>query len=359
MLDGTTLFGLVARAAPRALLALSIGLGTLAGFASCRTRPIDAADPSGSNPDGTSVVVDLGQSHDPHPVDILIVYSSENGTDSLRQRIRDAAPKLFAGLANVSDWHIGIVSADVGVGRSNVNNCSRTGDGGRLNPTQSPCNMQIPSFLAGSGSKPTNFSGDPAKVFAGCYVGEQPPVGCPYQQPWNAVIQALSLTTNPGFLRPDSNLGILFVVDTEDCSVPANTNLFSNQIMLPDGPARCFALGTVCMPAFTGAGTYSGCQIVPDTGALLGASEITKAILGAAPIHSVHVGILGGVTRDVTIHRDGSLDSVCDEGAGDQAFPTARLDGFSFDSDISLSASSSVCAPYDATFATLIKQVTP
>ncbi len=332
-------------------------------LAGCRTRPVDPLDSTG-NPgdpgtDGPGISVDLGRLP-PTPVDVLIVFSSEFGTSSLRDRIRAAAPALFASLANVADWHVGIVSADVGVGRTDVNNCGPTGDAGKLNPTSPLCNMQVPSFLAGSGAKPTNFSGDPAKVFSGCYVGEMPP-GCEYQQPWNAAIQALSPSINPGFLRPDSTLAIIFAVDTEDCSVPDNSSrLFSPNAPFPEGTVRCFVNGAACSQPISAAGTYDGCLIPKDSGDLLGSDDILKRLRAAAGVsRRVHVGLLTGRSSTVTVDRNDNISAVCQENTqGDIATPAVRLDNFPFTpgSDFTVDIADSVCGDYAKVFSAVVAE---
>jgi len=339
-----------------ALVAVAFALSSAALLATsgCRTRPYD----DNGNPDGNSTT-DLGRTDT--PVDILIVMSSEAGTTSLRQGLRQVASSLFSELVKSSNWHLGIVSADLGVGRFSTNGCTTDGDRAKLNPTNSRCKMTLPSFLAGSGSTPTNFIGDPAQVFGDCYVGDMND-GCEYQQPWNAAIKALSPTTNPGFLRAGSNLAILFVVDTEDCSVAPNSDLFSNQNMLPDGTARCFSEGTICTPAYHGAGSYSGCNIPQKSGLLLGSDDIYAGVTAAAPsAREILVAFLDGNTTDVTVRNNGQIDAACQEGNQNVATPTIRLDAFEqpIGRPFIFTIGSSVCGPYASVVETLIVSALP
>jgi hypothetical protein len=77
--------------------------------------------------------------------------------------------------------------------------------------------------------------------------------GCGFESPLEAARWALdpARKANPGFLRPDSLLALIFVTDEDDCSAK-NPKLFDpNQGGLNDplGPLtsfRCFELGVDC-----------------------------------------------------------------------------------------------------------------
>jgi hypothetical protein len=77
--------------------------------------------------------------------------------------------------------------------------------------------------------------------------------GCGYDHDLEAVHLALSgnVPENAGFLRPDSLLVVFFVADEDDCSAPADTDLFSQSVMdygvgAFGGKFRCVDKGVAC-----------------------------------------------------------------------------------------------------------------
>ena len=102
----------------------------------------------------------------------------------------------------------------------------------------------------------TNFTGELADVFT-CMatLGSN---GCGFSQPFAATRLALEKAADPldpdngGFLRPDAALAIVLVTNQDDCSVPANSDLFDpaqSTLADPYGglqPYRCSEFGHTC-----------------------------------------------------------------------------------------------------------------
>lgn len=101
--------------------------------------------------------------------------------------------------------------------------------------------------------------------------------GCGFEQQLSSVARALGAdgapmpSQNIGFLRPDAELAIVFLSNEDDCSAPANTELYSlavggsnrQNIANALGPIvnyRCNAFGHLCVDPSAGG---SSCLIEP------------------------------------------------------------------------------------------------
>ncbi|HEY4393702.1 MAG TPA: hypothetical protein VGP64_06550 [Polyangia bacterium] len=163
------------------------------------------------------------------------------------------------------DVHIGVVSSDLGVGaalNAAIPGCSGQGDGGqfRYQPEGMCTDTTLDpgaTFISNTGDD-WNFStpGDAAgsgvgKVFE-C-IAQLGDGGCGFGQPLAALDRALGAdgqpppAANAGFLRPDATLGIVFISSEDDCSVRADSTLFSaSSATGPLTHYRCNQAGHVC-----------------------------------------------------------------------------------------------------------------
>ena len=170
--------------------------------------------------------------------------------------------------------HIGVISSDLGVGAATnvgIPGCTVSGDGGNLrSQPEGMCSATTldPSatFISEIGSARNFTAADDAsesgaaKVFQ-C-IAQLGDGGCGFGQPLAALARALGADGSPpppenvGFLRPDAGLGIVFISNQDDCSVPADSSLFSlsdpsaNDLGAPQGPLthyRCNHAGHLCV----------------------------------------------------------------------------------------------------------------
>ena len=169
--------------------------------------------------------------------------------------------------------HVGVISSDLGVGAATnvgIPGCTASGDGGNLrSQPEGMCTDTTldPSatFISEIGSARNFTAADDAtesgaaKVFQ-C-IAQLGDGGCGFGQPLAALARALGADGQPpppenaGFLRPHAYLGIIFISNQDDCSVPAGSPLFSlsdpsaNDLGDPLGPLthyRCNHAGHLC-----------------------------------------------------------------------------------------------------------------
>lgn len=328
---------------------LGAALVLVAALAACRTQPYPQSalhfDGGSVDHGGTTDAkgsVDQGGgdlANQLGPVDILFVVNSEPGTRTIRERLRAAAPALWKRLAEkVNDWHVGFVTADLGTGKFAVDGCTPVGDAAQLNPSQTTCGQQVPRFLAGSFNTASNFLGDPAGFFAGCYLGRLDQ-GCGYQQPWRAAYLALDEKTNPGFLRAGGRLMVVLVSDTEDCSVDDNSDLFDETKTAygPPSDVRCFMQGASCATTIktNQSGLYTDCRPAAGQATPKLASapqlyvDIQKRALSQGKVRVDFFAITAN-TGTVQISDDPQVGlssvPVCQLGQQEAALPSVRID---------------------------------
>ncbi|MBW2732371.1 MAG: hypothetical protein JRH20_08235 [Deltaproteobacteria bacterium] len=205
-------------------------------------------------------------------LDILFVIDNSATMDRKQDRLIAQFPELLAALhraepkGTLPDIHIGVVSTDVGAGPFNLKSCENPlGDNGRLQIPRPSANCKAPidPWIRYANGK-TNIPGcDGANPADGARCVEQAfaciaalgTEGCGFEQPLEAARRALDQdpghNVNPGFIRPNARLAIIFLTDEDDCSA-ATPTLFDPQdvgINSPLGPLtsfRCFEFGVQC-----------------------------------------------------------------------------------------------------------------
>jgi len=165
------------------------------------------------------------------------------------------------GTSRAADYHIGVITTDLGAGPTVVGACRPGGRGARFQAVgkaaPSSCFgptghafLQYNQLMQDSDGKPVSNASDLlATLTCMASVGHE---GCPYPMPLESAYQAIqsgtSLAENQGFFRPNALLEIVFVTDQEDCSADANSNLFSRAEDADVGPPniyRCTRAGVV------------------------------------------------------------------------------------------------------------------
>jgi hypothetical protein len=182
-------------------------------------------------------------------VDLLFMIDNSNSMSEEQASLTAELPRIVRALATgdvdgdgtaeslpVRDLHVGVVTADMGVGGYTVPTCTRAdhGDDGILRTigrVDAGCMETYPPFLAfepGSGVIPEDFAAEVACV-ANAGTG-----GCGFEQQLEAVLKATTPSTsgirffggttghadgvNAGFLRDDSILVVFLLTDENDCS---------------------------------------------------------------------------------------------------------------------------------------------
>jgi len=207
-------------------------------------------------------------------VDILFVVDNRESMLEEQVSLFEQVPRLTTVLTTgdsdgdgvpdfppVTDLHFAAITADLGSGGTFVDGCLSPDFGddailgrGRTGRLSDVCGLDIPPFLAWStDADPARFEVDAAcSVTMGIF-------GCPYAQPLDAALKALTESREPprfyrgscghadgdnaGFLRSDSVLAVFVVSDHDDCSV-TDPSFFGDVAERTEDPGLvCDALG--------------------------------------------------------------------------------------------------------------------
>ena len=248
---------------------------------------------------GSTLMVDLGTTMAPvrvaqslkNKVDILFMVDNSPSMMPKQQELKTRFPELIKqldalALGGEAAWyHIGVVTSDLGAGPSSVGGgCVPGGLGGKL---QALGRAHDPSCVAPTGGE--NFidynqltgtgnlpPGQDLSTTFNCMasVGD---TGCGFEHQLESVYQALkgNVPENAGFLRSESILVVVFVTDEDDCSAPADTDLFElNRTSSYGAPLsyRCTNFGIMCnyggqdqlMPYADSRGPLTMCHAAPN-----------------------------------------------------------------------------------------------
>jgi hypothetical protein len=171
-------------------------------------------------------------------MDFLFVIDNSPGMASVETRLSAELPKFLDALSvlpgGVPDLHVAVVTSSMGAGRfASVPGCERGGPGdgaGRFfHPAACAALQPEQSFIIANRGV-TNFSGG-LRDLVGCLVAVGV-TGCSFSQPLAAMRAALEKGMDPrdadngGFLRSDSFVVVVLVTNQDDCSVPADSDLF-------------------------------------------------------------------------------------------------------------------------------------
>ncbi len=182
-------------------------------------------------------------------VDLLFLIDNSPSMAPKQAELKSRFPQLIQilqdfGKMNPADYHIGVVTSDLGAGPYNINRgqCHPGGDGAQLQAKGAAADASC-GTLGNSlnyieyNQKVTDAMGNPtsnlppgqdlATTF-GCMasVGD---LGCGFEQQLESVYKALhdNIPANAGFLRDDAILVVVWVTDEDDdCSIDPSSDLF-------------------------------------------------------------------------------------------------------------------------------------
>ena len=204
---------------------------------------------------------------------------------------------IEGGLPNV---HIGVISTDTGADGAV---CSANGDNGELQGTDAQgtgCAPPSDKYIRDIGDTGTiNYTGTLAETFS-C-IAELGDDGCGFESPLDSVRRALSTGANPGFVRENALLAIIFITDEDDCSVgmgERNEFLNNSDALGPLSSFRCFEYGVQCDDTggdIRAPGAKDECQSREDSPYLTPVSEFVDFVAGIKPDPSqvIVAGIIG------------------------------------------------------------------
>jgi len=226
------------------------------------------------------------------------------------------------------DFRLGFITADLGAFGGGPPTCTATGDGAKLQtgPQVTGCPSSTPPWITPEGAKAIPGCSASCVNQAIACVAPKSCHGCLYSQPLEAARRALDpvKNLNPGFVRPDAHLAIVFITDEDDCSA-ARPELLSTPDSQDLGPAdtfRCFEHGVQC------AGTPArptSCKPAGDW--LHPVADYEAFFRKLKPQHHVIIGAVAAPTEPVEIGDAGgqaALRPSCQSGAG-RGTPPIRL----------------------------------
>jgi hypothetical protein len=230
----------------------------------CPSREVSELSPSPSVEQGQVVQLDINRD-----IDILFVIDDSGSMAANQDRLIANFPQFMEVLESIDgglpNIHVGVVSSDLGAARHPdqaypVANCQGRGREGMLQgePRIPGCAPPDGDFIRDiadeMGGRIRNYDaplGDTFDCIARLGVG-----GCGFEQHLEAMRQALD-GRNPGFLREDAYLAVIFVADEDDCSVSPDADGYrmfdsnQNDLMSELGPLasyRCTDFGVECTP---------------------------------------------------------------------------------------------------------------
>jgi hypothetical protein len=239
---------------------LVLGLG-LAMAASCASPERD-----GTLETKAGAIAAATGSAGPGDLDVLFMIDDSAGMGSMQTKLAAQIPSFIDALENLPNGlpniHIAVVSSDLGApGDSTSVTCTTAGDQGlfRLSPScPVPTLVRDATYLSNVDGI-ANYTGNLADVLA-CItpLGE---TGCAFGHQLGSIARALGAdgapapARNAGFLRPSADLAIIILTDSDDCSAPATTYLYSinngqNNLTNAYGPLtryRCNEFGHLCI----------------------------------------------------------------------------------------------------------------
>ncbi len=270
-------------------------------------------------------------------VDLLFVVDNSGSMAHEQKNLSQNFPKLMKALDKAMEsYRVGVISTDLGAGGFALPSCAGKGDAGKLQtkPRVPGCTAASAAWIEASPKGSNVAGGDVAGAFS-C-VASLGTGGCGFEQPLEAAHLALKPGTNPGFLRKDAALALVFISDEDDCSA-SNATLFDpfqNKISDPMGPLssfRCFDFGVTCdVNDRTKTGPRKGCKPSKSSNYLHPVDRYLKQLKQLKPAGQVVVSAIVGPSGPVEVAHQGHLPSLkpsCTSTAGN-AFPAVRLGHF-------------------------------
>jgi hypothetical protein len=289
-------------------------------------------------------------------IDILFVVDNSHSMAEEQQNLSKNVPQLVEALRSqklnnrIPNVHIGVVTSDLGAGNWGLPSCEVAGgDGGKLQaqPRVAGCTPPSQPFISYNEGV-TNIKSatqDPIQQVKEAFqcIAEVGSGGCGFEHQIEAARRALDpkLNANPGFIRKDARLAVVFLTDEDDCSAQKPQLYDSNQYSLTDplGPLtsfRCFEFGIQCdINDRTKVGPRKNCKPAYDW--LYKVDDYVQFFKGLKPPGRVLMFAIAGPTDMVEVGMDGGnpvLRPSCQTSMGRGA-PAIRIkalvDGFGKD----------------------------
>jgi hypothetical protein len=289
-------------------------------------------------------------------IDILFVIDNSNSMAEEQATLSKNFPQFIEALRSqklnnkIPNVQLGVITSDLGAGNYGLPSCEVAGgDGGKLSsqPRVAGCTPPSQPFISYNEGVTNIKSGtkDPIEQVKEAFqcIAEIGSGGCGFEHQIEAARRALDpkLNVNPGFIRPDAFLAVVFITDEDDCSAQKPQLFDSNQSNLTDplGPLtsfRCFEFGIQCdINDRTKPGPRKNCQPAYDW--LYKVEDYVNFFKGLKPPGRVLMFAIAGPTDIVEVGMDAqnpTLRPSCQTSMG-RAAPAIRIktliDGFGKD----------------------------
>jgi len=276
-------------------------------------------------------------------LDILYVLDNSSGRiayDQMASQLGVLRSQLVGIDGQLPGLHVGVVTTDLGTrGRLDATpapptgHCAGDGDAGKLVALGGGLTFgDFLEDLRGPGdARLRNFDGDLPGAIA--RLTNPAPgtanAGCEFIQPLEAMRRALDPDTNPGFVRPDAKLAVVFLTSKDDCSLARGALLDPLDASLgPPFNFRCTEQGVICDPDDPRRpGMHTSCR--PRTGSpfLVDVADYQDFLKHAkADPHDVMVSAVAGPRSSFEVRDIGlpTLAPSC-QGPGGSAMPAVRI----------------------------------
>ena len=219
---------------------------------------------------GTTVTGPFGNN-----VDILMMIDNSSSMLEMQQKLYAQLPLFIQSLQSLPtppNLHLAVVSSDLGAPGDSTTSigCTASGDQGQFQSMpRGTCTATTlaagSTFISDEDNMP-NFT-DPLSNVLQCIalLGD---TGCGFEHQLASIDRALGAdglgpapSTNANFLRPNAYLVIMMLTNEDDCSAPANTELYSlngglqnlSNALGPIANYRCNQFGHLCTDPASGA----------------------------------------------------------------------------------------------------------
>jgi len=311
---------------------LLVAIGALLLASGCVNRSLIAPTDEGQ----TEAVHYFPQSLEKE-IDILFVIDNSKSMNEEQVNLATNFPRLIEALRSpklgpdgsgkpchpdnptgcrIPNVHVGVVSTDVGVGLVNGPYCSMNGDNGVLqSKPRGSCIPPSDSFIRyeeGVTNVEDPSTADPVERVKRGFscIARLGTEGCGFEHPLEAARRALDGKTNPGFLRPDAYLALVFITDEDDCS-GQTPQLFAEALDTEVDGFRCFQHGIRCDgPDLTQQGPHENCRPLddpdPSKHLLRPVQSYVDFFRGLKPPGRVIVSVIAGPVEPVVVgYSDG------------------------------------------------------
>jgi len=148
-------------------------------------------------------------------VDLLFVIDNSGSMEHEQQNLAANFPELIAKLEQAQlDYRVGVVSTDLGAGDYGLPSCEQAGgDGGALqtDPREPGCPLPSDPWIERDGQT-TNVPDDDVAAAFSC-IAKLGISGCGFESQLESMYRAVDPQVNPGFLRDDAALAVVFITD--------------------------------------------------------------------------------------------------------------------------------------------------